>query len=69
MGSYLCGFIYYASLVEIARYKGETSRDVAFMHVPSLTSDEQIQTGVDVTVALVHSLVDTWRAKKALGKV
>lgn len=67
VGSYLCGFIYYASLVEMAKHKGPAGRDVAFLHVPSLDSDEQIQAGVDVTVALVQSLVEAWRAKKQLS--
>ena len=67
VGSYLCGFIYYASLVEMAKYKGATGRDVVFLHVPSLNSDAQVQAGVDVTVALIQSLVETWRAKKGLN--
>lgn len=67
VGSYLCGFIYYASLVEMAKYRGTTGRDVVFLHVPSLDSDAQVQAGVDVTVALIQSLVETWRAKKGLN--
>lgn len=64
VGSYLCGFIYYASMVEMGKHRGSEGLDVAFMHVPSLDTDEQVQAGVDVTIALVQSLVETWRAKK-----
>lgn len=65
VGTYLCGFIYYASLVEKAKQVSSMGvRDVAFMHVPMLEGDDEIDVGVKVTEALVGSLVETWREEK-----
>jgi pyroglutamyl-peptidase len=65
VGTYLCAFIYYASMVEMSRETPAGRRDTAFMHVPMLTGEEELQMGVDITVELVQSLVDTWRAQRA----
>ena len=35
------------------------------MHVPLLEGEAEIQMGVDITVELVQSLVETWRAQRA----
>ncbi|PSN64981.1 peptidase C15, pyroglutamyl peptidase I-like protein [Corynespora cassiicola Philippines] len=61
VGIYLCGFIYYAALAEAETAGKSGDRDVAFMHVPMLRGEEEISLGVDVTVELIHSLVETWR--------
>ncbi|KAF2439883.1 peptidase C15, pyroglutamyl peptidase I-like protein [Karstenula rhodostoma CBS 690.94] len=65
VGTYLCAFIYYTSMVEMSRETQGGRRDTAFMHVPMLTEDAEFQMGVDITVELVQSLVDTWRAQRA----
>lgn len=73
VGTYLCGFIYYAGLVEKGRMTAAESRpsarvgkkDTVFMHVPLLQSEEEIGVGVNVTIELVHALVESWRAQKA----
>ncbi|RYP87383.1 hypothetical protein DL770_004795 [Monosporascus sp. CRB-9-2] len=58
VGFYLCGFIYYTGLVE----KGKTgARDVVFMHVPYMDTEDQYATGVEVTIELINSLVESWR--------
>ncbi|KAK7190560.1 hypothetical protein DPSP01_007223 [Paraphaeosphaeria sporulosa] len=65
VGTYLCAFIYYASMVEMSRETVGGRRDTAFMHVPMLRSEAELQMGVNITVELVQSLVDTWRAQRA----
>lgn len=66
VGTYLCAFIYYTSLVEMSRGTEGGRRDTAFMHVPMLTEEAELQMGVDITLELVQSLVETWRAQRAL---
>lgn len=66
VGTYLCGFIYYTSLVEAGRNGKRKLRDVAFMHVPSLNNEEQLNVGVEVTIELVQALVQTFRAQRGL---
>ncbi|KAF2006402.1 peptidase C15, pyroglutamyl peptidase I-like protein [Amniculicola lignicola CBS 123094] len=63
VGNYLCGFMYYMDLVEMGRSGAYKKRDVAFMHVPLLKTEEEFQFGVEVTVALIQAMVDDWRAK------
>jgi pyrrolidone-carboxylate peptidase len=65
VGSYLCGFIYYTGMAEMSRNGKNQKRDVAFMHVPDLPTDEAVGVGVDVTVELIQSLVKTWREQGA----
>lgn len=65
IGNYLCGFIYYTDLVEMKKHGKNKKRDVAFMHVPSLNTEEELQMGVDVAVELVKAMVQTWREQKA----
>ncbi|RYP71367.1 hypothetical protein DL771_004855 [Monosporascus sp. 5C6A] len=61
VGFYLCGFIYYTGLVE----KSKTGpRDVVFMHVPYLETEDQYATGVEVTIELINSLVESWRERQ-----
>jgi pyroglutamyl-peptidase len=74
VGTYLCGFIFYAGMVQKSTMVAADSRpsarvgkrDTAFMHVPLLKSEKEIALGVNVTIALVQSLVESWRAQKAL---
>ncbi|KAF1979034.1 peptidase C15, pyroglutamyl peptidase I-like protein [Bimuria novae-zelandiae CBS 107.79] len=65
VGTYLCAFIYYTSMVEMGKERGQ--RDTAFMHVPLLLGEEEVQFGVEVTVELIQSLVSSWRAERAGG--
>ncbi|RYP09081.1 hypothetical protein DL764_001502 [Monosporascus ibericus] len=61
VGFYLCGFIYYTGLVE----KSKTGlRDVVFMHVPYLDTEDQCAMGVEVTIELINSLVESWRERQ-----
>ncbi|KAJ4299968.1 hypothetical protein N0V90_005216 [Kalmusia sp. IMI 367209] len=64
VGVYLCGFIYYTSMVEMSRETVGQRRDTAFMHVPMLSSEEELDMGVAITTELVQSLVETWRAQR-----
>jgi pyroglutamyl-peptidase len=54
-GSYLCAFVYYLSMAWFYR-RGE-DRPVVFCHLPNLLSEEEVETGVDVVVALIYALV------------
>ncbi|KAF2469054.1 peptidase C15, pyroglutamyl peptidase I-like protein [Lindgomyces ingoldianus] len=58
VGTYLCGFIYFTDMVEMGK---AGKRNVAFMHVPMLEDEEEITTGVEVTVALVKAIVESWK--------
>lgn len=55
VGNYVCGFMYYVSLVEMQK-RGK--RDTVFFHVPSLIGEEEVQVGLGVTEALIRSVVE-----------
>ena len=55
-------------MVEMSRSSVAKQRDTAFMHVPLLQEEEELQLGVDVTIELVQSLVASWRAQRAGGE-
>jgi len=57
VGTYVCGFIYYLSLLEMEK-RGK-KKNTVFFHVPPLGTDEEVQIGLKVTEALIQSLVDT----------
>ena len=59
VGTFVCGFIYYVSLLEMQRRTGR--RDVVFLHVPMLRGEEEVGVGVEVLKALVAALVEGWR--------
>lgn len=65
VGTYLCAFIYYTSMVEMSRSSAGKRRDTAFMHVPNLQTQEEIDMGVEITIELVQSLVESWREQRA----
>ncbi|KAF2644568.1 peptidase C15, pyroglutamyl peptidase I-like protein [Massarina eburnea CBS 473.64] len=68
VGTYLCGFIYYAGMVQKSRTETVSKRkDVAFMHVPMLKTDEELDFGRDVTIELVQALVKSWKSQRAMG--
>jgi pyroglutamyl-peptidase len=64
-GRYLCDFIYYSSLAELTK-RGEEKR-VLFLHVPVDSDGAAIERGVDVTVELIRSMVQSSRMKKTVG--
>lgn len=55
VGTYVCGFNYYISLLEMQRKCGK--RDVVFFHVPKLDGEEELQVGVRITEELIKALV------------
>lgn len=61
-GNYLCEFIFYTSLVEYWRRgpPAGTARPVMFLHVPGLASEEAVERGRVVALALVGALVETF---------
>lgn len=55
VGSYVCGFNYYISLLEMQ--KRTSKRDAVFFHVPKLETEEEIQVSVNVLEELIRALV------------
>ncbi|KAF1951507.1 peptidase C15, pyroglutamyl peptidase I-like protein [Byssothecium circinans] len=64
VGTYMCGFMFYVSLLEMG--KGRNGRrDVVFLHVPGLQATEEIDTGVNVTTKAIEALVEDWEVRSA----
>ena len=61
VGNYVCGFMYYISLVEMQRAVGRT--DTVFFHIPYLEGEEDIQVGVRVTEGLIRALMSVREAR------
>ena len=61
-GRYLCDFIYYSSLSTLL--KEQRPRKVVFLHVPCDAADKNVAQGIDVTVNLIRSIVESETAKK-----
>ncbi|TLD13825.1 uncharacterized protein PgNI_04828 [Pyricularia grisea] len=59
-GRYLCDFIYYSSLAHLYR-KGDHRR-VVFLHVPVDVTDEALRKGVDLTLQLIRSALESERS-------
>jgi pyroglutamyl-peptidase len=60
-GNFLCGFIYYNSLVHYYSIKKD-ERPVVFLHVPDLSgSEDKLREGWEVTVGLIKALVESRR--------
>ncbi|KAH9880095.1 hypothetical protein J1614_002121 [Plenodomus biglobosus] len=58
-GNFLCGFIYYNSLAHYYSLKKD-ERPVVFLHVPDISrSEDEMQKGLDVTIALIKALVQS----------
>jgi pyroglutamyl-peptidase len=55
VGNYLCGFSYYLSLERFWKAGGE--RPVFFFHVPPLSSQKDVEEGVETTIALIQAVV------------
>jgi pyroglutamyl-peptidase len=58
-GNFLCGFIYYAGLVE--RWRHKESRNVIFVHVKPAIDEDTLQEGREVAIAVIRSAVDMIR--------
>lgn len=58
VGTYVCGFMYYVSLLGMEKKKGR--RDVTFLHVPPLQGQGEIDVGVQVVKELIIALVGAW---------
>ena len=56
-GHYLCDFIYYSSLAHL--YRRHEHRRVVFLHVPSSSSEETLQRGIDLTLQLIRSICES----------
>ncbi|KAK7942662.1 peptidase C15- pyroglutamyl peptidase I-like protein [Apiospora aurea] len=56
VGTYVCGFMYYLSLLEMGK-KGKR-RNTVFFHVPRLGTEDVVDIGVKVTESLMQALVD-----------
>lgn len=61
VGNYVCGFMYYVSLLEMQKSIGR--RDTVFFHVPYLKSEEEILVGVRVAEGLIRALVGVWEER------
>ncbi|KAF2202528.1 peptidase C15, pyroglutamyl peptidase I-like protein, partial [Delitschia confertaspora ATCC 74209] len=55
VGSYVCGFLYFGSLLEMEKRKKK--RDVVFLHVPGLEGVKEVEIGARVVEAAVEGLV------------
>ncbi|KAF2029613.1 MFS general substrate transporter [Setomelanomma holmii] len=56
VGTYVCGFQYYASMINVQKRTGK--RNVAFFHVPLLETEQDIAVGVKVAEELIRALVE-----------
>ncbi|RKF78402.1 Pyroglutamyl-peptidase 1 [Golovinomyces cichoracearum] len=56
-GRFLCDFIYFSSLAELA--KRCKPKKVIFLHVPEDTNETSINTGVKITVQLIKAIVQS----------
>ncbi|KAF2641613.1 pyroglutamyl peptidase-like protein type I [Massarina eburnea CBS 473.64] len=60
-GNFMCGFIYYNSLAQYYSIKKD-EKPVVFLHVPNLsTSEEKMNMGREVAIALIKALVESRR--------
>ncbi|KAL2136295.1 hypothetical protein VTI74DRAFT_4530 [Chaetomium olivicolor] len=65
-GHYLCDFIYFSSLAHL--YKAGQERKVLFLHVPSDASEYSVNTGRELLLQLVRSVVESEVARKGREK-
>jgi pyroglutamyl-peptidase len=55
VGTYVCGFQYYASMLEAGKRTGK--RDVVFLHMPKLETKDEERLGIRVVTELIKALV------------
>ena len=56
VGNYVCGWLYYLSLRWF--WKEKKPARVVFLHVPMLESEEELEMGRNVVVALVRAMIE-----------
>jgi pyroglutamyl-peptidase len=61
-GHYLCGFIYYAGLVE--RWRKHEDQNVLFVHTKGETDDDTVAEGREVALAVIRAAVETIEREK-----
>lgn len=61
VGTYVCGFIYFISMLEMQRKKG--TRNVVFLHVPRVEGSEEISLGIEIAKECISALVDAGKSK------
>ncbi|KAF7185785.1 Pyroglutamyl-peptidase 1 [Pseudocercospora fuligena] len=72
-GHYLCDYIYFNSLAHCGRRSGDMegggdkARPVLFLHVPAESDPDMIKKGTEVTIALIHAIVDNF-CKRQVGR-
>ncbi|EME81121.1 uncharacterized protein MYCFIDRAFT_28580 [Pseudocercospora fijiensis CIRAD86] len=72
-GHYLCDYIYFNSLAHCGRRSGamegggDKARPVLFLHVPAESDPDMIEKGKEVTIALIHAIVDNF-CKRQFGQ-
>jgi pyroglutamyl-peptidase len=59
VGNYVCGLVYYTSLAELARRNGGKANAV-FLHVPPLSTEQDLERGCVVLVSLIEALAEVW---------
>ncbi|CAH0055832.1 unnamed protein product [Clonostachys solani] len=58
VGTWVCGLVYYSSLVEFSKGSGG-QRNVVFLHVPPLAGDSELEMGKEVVLCLIMALVES----------
>lgn len=58
VGAWVCGLVYYSSLVEFSKSSGG-QRNVVFLHVPPLSGDSELEMGKEVVLCLIMALVES----------
>ncbi|KAI1817881.1 putative pyroglutamyl peptidase type I [Poronia punctata] len=61
-GRYLCDFIYFSSLAHL--WKQQRDKKVIFFHVPLYPDEASIQRGVELTLTLIRSIVESELGRK-----
>ncbi len=59
-GRFLCDFIFYESMSERWKERGDMVGKVCFFHVPGETDDMSVEKGVRVAEAAIRSVVGSW---------
>ncbi|KAF2832537.1 peptidase C15, pyroglutamyl peptidase I-like protein [Ophiobolus disseminans] len=55
VGTYVCGFQYYVGMLEMQKQTGK--RNVVFLHVPRVETEEEVRIGIRVAEELIRALV------------
>ena len=60
VGNYVCGFVFYATLAEMAK-RNDGKGTALFLHVPPLETDMDLEKGKAVVIGLVQALAMVWK--------